>query len=258
MTKAHSTLTLIFMLSLTLLQSISFAAGTRLIAAASSNTAFALKAIAHDFEVDTGLKVVLSFGSTGKLTQQIENGAPFDLFFAADTNHIDTLRRKGLIVPDSQRLYARGVLALVVNKRSGLDVKELKDILNRSIQRIAIANPDFAPYGMAAKEALMNAGIWKEVGSKLVYGENIRQALQFVQTGNLPIGIVALSVAEVPEVSHTLVDETLYTPINQAVAIIKTSRHPKAALSFIEYVTGPKGRAVLEEYGFYIPRSAQK
>lgn len=221
--------------------------------AAAADLSFALKEIAQEFEKDTGTRIVLSFGSTGMLARQIENGAPFDIFFAANEKHVDELRDKGFVIPDTKQLYARGRLVLAVNKKSGINAKKLEDLLNPNIKRIAIANPDHAPYGIAAKEAMIKLGLWAQLKSKLVYAENIRQAVQFVQTGDASAGIVALSVADAPEITYTTIDSTLHNPINQAVAVIKTTKAEKEARGFIDYVNSPAGRVIMKKYGFNLP-----
>ena len=221
--------------------------------AAASDLSFALKEIAGKFEKDTGIKVILSFGSTGILSHQIENGAPFDIFFAANLKYIDALKQKGLIVPDTSRVYAQGRIVLAMNKKFGGGIKRLEELASPYIRRIAIANPDHAPYGIAAKEAMMRLGLWDKLKPKLIYSENIRQAVQFIQTGNAMAGILSQSVADVPELEYALIDDSLHTPINQAVAVIKTSKAEKEARAFIDYVNNPAGRAVMKRYGFLMP-----
>ena len=231
------------------------AAGERSITvAAASDLNFAFKDIAAVFEKETGIKVILSFGSTGMLAKQISAGAPFDLFFAADRKYLEDLSRKGHVIPSSVELYALGVIVLAVNKSSGTGVRDLKDLLKPGIRNIAIANPDHAPYGRAAMEALKSAGLRDKLKDKLVYGENIRQTLQFIQTGNAQAGIVALSLANVPEITYVRIDPALHNPIDQAVGIVQTSKEPEAAMSFKRYVMGPFGSQVMRKYGFIIPQ----
>lgn len=225
----------------------------KLTIAAAADLSFALKDAAQSFEETTGIKSVLSLGSTGHLTTQIENGAPFDILFAANVKYIDELDAKGLILPNTKRLYARGRIVLVVNKKSGIRVNSLEDLLDSSVTRIAIANPGHAPYGIAAKEALTKKGLWERIKSKVVYGENVRQALQYVQTGDAPAGIVALSIADVPEVSRVLIDEGLYAPIDQACAVLKAGSHRKEAIAFIDFVNSQAGRVIMRKYGFKLP-----
>ncbi len=229
------------------------AAGERITVAGASDLAFAFKEIAAGFEKDTGVKVVLSLGSTGMLTKQIEHGAPFDVFFAASSRFIDGLAEGGYVVPDTIEVYAVGRIALAVNRASGVEAKGLAGLADPRIKRVAIANPAHAPYGAAAMEALKSAGLWDDIKPKLVYGENIRQTLQFIQTGDAEAGIIALSIADVPEISHTVIDFRLHNRITQAAAVVRGSKNEKAAQDFIKYVNGPKGRPVMEKYGFTLP-----
>ena len=224
-----------------------------LLVAAAADLQFAFTDIGQLFEQQTGRHVTFSFGSTGNLTTQIENGAPFDLFAAANIAYIDRLREKGLIIPETRQLYAQGRIVLAVNRNAGVKATTLEDLLDPSISQVAIANPGYAPYGLAAKQALQRAGVWDQLQPKLVYGENVRQTLQFVQTGNAPVGIVALSVADVPEVSWTLIDASLHEPLNQALAVIRGSPNEQAARAFIELVNGPQGRPIMKKYGFLLP-----
>ncbi|GMR04315.1 MAG: molybdate ABC transporter substrate-binding protein [Thermodesulfobacteriota bacterium] len=223
------------------------------VAAAASN-AFALKEIAANFEKETGTRVRITFGSSGLLTRQIEQGAPFDVFFSANVKYIDDLKRGGFVVADSIRVYAEGRVVIAVNRASNLRVKTLEDLLSPGVKRIAIANPLHAPYGVAAMEAMKSAGVWERVKPKLVYGENVRQALRFVQTGDAPAGLVALSVADVPEVTYTIISPAAHNAIEQAVAVITASKHKSTASDFIDYVKGPAGRPVLKRSGFMLPR----
>ncbi|MBI3755071.1 MAG: molybdate ABC transporter substrate-binding protein [Deltaproteobacteria bacterium] len=239
-----------------------FADQKQLTIAAAADLSFALKEISQQFEKDTGAKIVLSFGSTGMLARQIENGAPFDIFFAANERYIDELKDKGLIIPDTKKLYAQGRLVLAANKKlvpagskqgSGVHVKKLEDLFDPSIKKIAIANPVHAPYGIAAKEAMTKLGLWDKLKPKMVYAENIRQAVQFVQTGDASAGIVALSVADAEDITYTIIDLSLHNPINQAVAIIKTTKVERDARLFIDYANSPAGRTIMKKYGFGLP-----
>jgi molybdate transport system substrate-binding protein len=225
----------------------------RLTVAGAADLAFAFREIAEDFEKETGVKVVLSLGSTGMLTRQIEQGAPFDVFFAADSRYIDELGKGGYLMPDTVELYATGRLVLAVSKTSGVEAKKLEDLLDPRIKKVAIANPAHAPYGVAAMEALKSAGVWERLKSKLVYGENVRQTLQFIQTGNAETGIVALSVADTPGISYTMIDARLHDPIRQAAAVVKTTGEEKRSREFIKYVLGPKGGGIMKKYGFVLP-----
>jgi len=225
----------------------------KLTIAAASDLAFALQEIAAEFEMTTGRGVVISFGSTGNLTRQIENGAPFDLFFAANESYINQLRAGNLILPATQQLYGRGRIVLAVNRREGGEVEKLASLLDPAVKRVAIANPSHAPYGTAAREALISAGVWEKVREKVVYGENIRQTLQFVLTGDAPVGIVALSVAKTDGITYTVIDGSLHKPINQTVAVIRRSQLQKEARAFIKLVKSPGGQQIMRRYGFLLP-----
>ena len=226
-----------------------------LIVATAASLSFALAEIAASFEQETGIGVTLSVGSTGTLAAQITHGAPFDLFFAASTREMKRLSRGGLLLEDSIEVYARGRVALIVKEGSPVTPSTLADLLAPEIKRIAIANPDHAPYGAAAVQALRSAGLFEALKGRLVYAENIRQALNFVQTGDAQAGIVSLSVVAGRDgggerMSYSMIPERLHTPVNQVVAILGSSSNPVSAADFIRYVKGPGGRAVLKRYGF--------
>lgn len=224
-----------------------------LLVAAASDLQFAFGEIGPRFEEATAHSVTFTFGSTGNLTAQIENGAPYDILAAANVAYVERLNEQGLIEPGTQQQYAQGRLVLVVNRQSGLQATRLEALADTAIRHVAIANPDHAPYGAAAQQALQRAGVWDVVLEKLVLGENVSQTLQFVQTGDAQAGIVALSIAEVPEVTGTLIPDNLHDPINQALAIIKGTPRETAARAFIEFVNSPEGRAIMEQYGFLLP-----
>jgi molybdate transport system substrate-binding protein len=139
-----------------------------------------------------------------------------------------------------------------VNKSSGIEARRLEDLLAPDVKRVAIANPAHAPYGAAAMQAFKSVGLWGALKGKLVYAENIRQALRFVQTGDAQAGIVALSVVEGGggEWTYTNIPETLHEPVDQAVAVVKSTGNPEGAMRFIGYVKGTEGRAVMKRYGF--------
>jgi molybdate transport system substrate-binding protein len=225
----------------------------QLTVAAASDLIPAFEEIGREFQSSTGTQVVFDFGSTGLLTRQIENGAPMDLFAAANVDYINELEIKGLIVPGTKAIYARGRIVIWTAKNGKLEVDSLNDLAKPEVHRIAIANPDHAPYGRAAREALENSGIWESVKPKLVYGENIRQTLQFAQTGNVEVAIVALSLAQQSDGHWTLIPDTLHRPLDQALAVIKATQNEKQAREFASFVTSEKGRAVLAKYGFTFP-----
>jgi molybdate transport system substrate-binding protein len=221
--------------------------------AAAADLQFAFQEIGTLFEEQCGCKVTLIFGSSGNLAAQIENGLPVDMFASADIAYVDRLKEKGLILEDTQQLYAVGRIVLAVNKDSGIQVENLSDLLKAEVRKIAIANPEHAPYGVAAMQALQSEGLWEDLKPRLVYGENVRQALQYIQTGDAQAGIVALSVAAVPEVSYTLIDDSLHQPLRQSLAVLRRTGEEQLARDFIAFVNGPQGRPIMKKYGFMLP-----
>ncbi len=221
--------------------------------AAAADLQFAFSEIATLFEQDTHYKVRLVFGSTGQLVQQIENGAPYDLIASANIAYVDRLAEQNLVLTDSVALYAQGRIVLAVNRASGVSVIALDDLRKTEISHIAMANPEHAPYGLAAKQALQTSGVWEDVQNKIVYAENVRQALQYIQSGDAQAGIIALSVANVPEISWTLIDDSLHEPLDQALAVTSSSAHPELAAQFAAYINGEKGRPIMRRYGFILP-----
>ena len=197
--------------------------------------------------------MTFNFGSTGQLAQQIERGAPVDLFLAANVAFVEGLERQGLIVPDTKAPYARGRLILWTPADSSLRLQRLEDLAQPNVQRIAIANPTHAPYGVAAREALQAAGLWETVQARLVLGENILQTLQYTVTGNVDVALVALSLSQQHAGHWELVPEALHRPLVQALAVIKSTRYDAQARQFAAYINGPQGRSMLQRYGFLPP-----
>jgi len=228
--------------------------------AAASDLNFALKEIAQQYQHDTGNTLRLSFGSSGNFLVQIQNGAPFDLFFSADVSYPQKLEQAGLAEPGTLYRYAIGKIVLWVPRDSKLDLgKGIEVFLDPSIKKIAIANPAHAPYGRAAEEALKKAGLYERVKDKLVMGENISQAAQFVQTGNAEIGIIAQSLAVGPSLNSegrfVEVSPKLYTPIEQGVVVLKSSPKKALAEEFLRYLKRPAIQQLLAKYGFTVSES---
>ena len=219
----------------------------------------AFRELIPQFERIAHANVVLVPGSTGILSQQIRNGAPADLFFAANEAAIDDLmagddlEKNSIVLADTKTIYARGRLALVTLKSSPLRLNDLKDLAGARVRRIAIANPAHAPYGLAAQQALQSAGLWGAVQPRLVYGENVQQAVQFVQSGSADAGLVARSLVESQDLNWTLVDASLHQPLNQAAVVLARAKQPRLATAFLDFVKGPAGRAVMKRFGFLIP-----
>ena len=221
--------------------------------AAAADLSNAFEEIGREFQSATNIKVIFNFGSSGLLTKQVENGAPIDLFAAANVDYINQLEQKGLIIPDSKKLYARGRIILWTSKNSQIRIEKLGDLTRPEIKRIAIANPEHAPYGLAARQALERAGLWETVKSKLVYGENVRQTLQYAQTGNVEVAIVALSLSGQGDGHWILVPEELHNPLDQGLAIIKGTKNEAGARAFADFILGERGQSIMKRYGFTKP-----
>ena len=213
----------------------------------------AFKELVPKFERALGVKVTLVFGSTGMLAKQIEHGAPADLFFAADQSFIDDLVAKGVVIAETRAPYAQGRLVLATARSAGAKLTDLRQLTDPRIRHVAIANPAHAPYGRAAEQALRAAGLWERVQPKLVYGENIRHTLQFIEAGAAEAGLLALSLANAPAIDYVLVDRTLHAPLNQSVAVVRRSPRPELGLAFIQFVNGAEGRPIMKRYGFLLP-----
>ena len=213
----------------------------------------AFKLIVPEFERRTGSDVTMVLGSTGMLAQQIRNGAPADVFFAANESFVNDLAAENLTLRPTSTLYARGRVAAVTLKSNPIRIDRLADLNNPRVKRIALANPQHAPYGLAARQALEAAGLWKSLEPRLVFGENVQQAVQFVRSGSADAGLVARSVADTPDLAWTLVDDSLHAPLNQVAVALARTKQPAAAVAFIEFVNGKQGRSVMRQFGFLLP-----
>lgn len=227
--------------------------------AAASDLRFALDEVVSAFgAIYPGDAIAVVYGSSGKLYTQIESGAPFDLYFSADIAYprrlVESGAASGAVTP-----YARGRLVLWSGslEESKLTLEALVD---PAVTRIAIANPDHAPYGERAEEALRAAGVWDRVAAKIVYGENVSQAAQFVETGNAQVGILALSLALSPPLAgrghYRLVPEQLHGALEQGFVVIRRAAASELARRFADFATGPAARAILIRYGFVLPGEA--
>src|SRR5215470_8256612 len=225
------------------------------VVAAASDLGFAVKEIITDFERETGNKVRLSLGSSGTFAAQISNGAPFDLFLSADVAYPQDLEKKGFTEANSVFIYAVGRIVVWVPKTSAVDVEKIgiQSLLDPSIRKIAIANPEHAPYGRAAISAMQHFGIYEKVKNKLVFGENISQAAQFVQSGAAQTGIIALSIANTDSMrasgKYWQIPEEAYPRMEPAGVILKQARqadHLAGARAFMDMFRSPRGRAILE------------
>jgi molybdate transport system substrate-binding protein len=224
--------------------------------AAAADLAKAFEEIRPAFMAQTPGEVTVTLGSTGLLARQITQGAPFDLFLAANSSYVDQVVKAGACDGATVHEYARGRLVIWVKGADGgaLTISSLTDA---RFKHIAIANPEHAPYGTAAREAMTRAGVWAGVSDRVVYGENVQQTFELAQTGNADVAIVGLSLALGSKVgSWSLVDEASYAPIDQALVVCKHGANAEGARRFSDFLTAPAGRAILRKYGFLLPGDA--
>jgi len=220
---------------------------------AASDLQPAFEELGQRFTAETGVQVRFNFGSTGQLAQQIERGAPVDVFAAANATFVDDLAELDLIIPDTRAPYARGRITLWTRADSPFQLDRIEDLTRPEVRRVAIANPEHAPYGIAAREALQRAGIWEQIQPKLVFGENVSQTLQLADSGNVDAAIVALSLSIASDGRWALIPEELHTPLDQVLAVIRGTQHEEAARAFAAFVNGPQGRPIMRRYGFVLP-----
>lgn len=231
---------------------------SELVVAAAADLSSVLKEIAGGFEKKTGVKVKLAFGASGALTQQIQNAAPFDVFLSADMDYPQRLITAGLADAKLYE-YAVGRIALWAPSDSSLDLqrKGMSVLLDPSVKKIAIANPDHAPYGRAAVAALKHAGLYDQVAGKLVLGENVAQAAQFAESGNAQVGIVALAHAAAPAMQgkgkYWEIPSDNYPPLAQGAVVISRSQHKKEAAEFVQYIESDEAAGLFKKYGFTLP-----
>jgi molybdate transport system substrate-binding protein len=226
-----------------------------LVVAAAANLTEAFREIGDAFTRETGTKIIYNFGATTQLAQQIENGAPFDLFAAADAIHVDQLVESGKVLPDSRAVFARGRLALWIPDNSQVSITDVIDLLQPAVRFIAIANPDIAPYGAAAVEALQKQNLWDRLQPKIVRAENVNAAKQLAATGNAEAAFTAYSLVLNEPGRVLLIDEAWHSPIDQALGVVASSAQRERAMRFENFVLSEKGRAILTRFGYAFPRS---
>jgi len=224
--------------------------GEPLRVAAAADLALAFKEVGTSFEQQSGKRVEFSFGSTGLLAKQIEQGAPFDAFAAANISFVDDVVNAGACDGATKQLYARGRIVVWAKDKSLLPAK-VEDLADARYAKIAIANPEHAPYGRAAQQALTKAGVWATVQPRMVHGENVQQTLVYARTGNADVSIVALSLAVTSDGAYLPIDPSLHEPLDQAMVVCKGKTNE--AKAFLEYVSSPAGRAIMKRYGFLLP-----
>ena len=223
--------------------------------AVAANFTAPIQAIASDFEKDTGHKLIAAYGATGQFYTQIKNGAPFEVFLAADDTTPERLEKEGDTVPGSRFTYAIGTLALWSAKEGYIDGTD-KALLANQYTHLSIANPKAAPYGLAATQVLAKLDLTDKVKNKIVEGQNITQAYQFVSTGNAELGFVALSQiykdGKVTSGSAWIVPAELHDPIKQDAVILNKGKDNPAAKALVDYLKGPKAAAVIKSYGYQL------
>lgn len=220
--------------------------------AAASDLRFAFEDLGASFTDETGIEVTFSFGSSGLLREQIINGAPFDLFASANVEFVDAVIDAGRGQAATKATYAYGRLALWTP--TGIPLPDaIEDLTDPQYSRIAIANPDHAPYGLAAETALATSGILDDLRDRLVYGENISDTFRIAQSGNASVGIIALSLVIADGSDHTLVPDELHDPLRQALVVTSTGEQGDAARAFAAHLETPVGRETMASYGFAVP-----
>lgn len=227
--------------------------------AAAANLKLAMEALALGFESERpGAKVTLTFGASGSLFAQVENGAPFDAFFSADTGYPHALVEAGLAAKEDEVVYATGKLVVWAPKGSALPLEEegLPALAGPAVRKLAIANPAVAPYGRVAEAALRSAGVLEAVKGRLVLGQNVSQAAQFAQSGAADAALVPLSLTFAPELADGkifAVPAASYPVQEQSAVVLRAAKEAELARAFVRYVAGARGRELLSRYGYGLP-----
>lgn len=222
--------------------------------AAAANLNLPLNEISALYKKETGKNVALVFSSSGNLSAQIKNGAPFDLFIAANEGFVDSLIKGNYADNGSKNIYAIGRAACAFSPKLSKKINKLEDLLSPDVKKIAIADPSYAPYGQAAKEALMSSGLWDKLKDKFVYGKDIQHSYTLVKSGNAEAGFIAFASVKPGEVGYFLIDSKLHKPLTQALCIISSSKNKKEAELFSNFILGVKGKQILKKYGFDFPK----
>jgi molybdate transport system substrate-binding protein len=224
-----------------------------LLVAAAASLSAVLPDLTAAFESETGYRVQTTTGASGQLTQQIREGAPIDVFLSADREWIERLSDDGRIVPGTIAIYARGRLVVFQSAASSLHITQIGEIANPAIRRIAIANPETAPYGRAARQALEAAGILSAVEARLVIAENVRQTVQYVETAGADLALTSEALMVEGQGTWTEVPQELYDPLDQALGVVANRPNEKIARAFASFVLGQRGREILLASGFTPP-----
>jgi molybdate transport system substrate-binding protein len=226
-----------------------------LLVAGASDLRPAFEEIGKLFTAQTGSKVTFSFGSSGQLAQQISNGAPFDVFASADTRYIDQVLSDGIGDPATRATYAFGRLALWVPSRTQKRIFNLLDLSDPTTKRIAIANPEHAPYGVAAVQALKSSKIYELVSDKLIYGENVSDTYRLATSGNADAALVSLSlvIANSSGGQYVIIPTDAHAPLEQGLVVLAKKSRASSAKAFVSLVSSAAGRTVMRKYGFLLP-----
>jgi molybdate transport system substrate-binding protein len=229
-----------------------------IVVAAASDLQAVFPELRSRFERETGIGVRVSFGSSGNFFAQIQNGAPYDLFLSADVDYPRRLGDSGHAEEESLYLYATGKLVLWTRKDSGIDIQRGLAVLNDArVRRIAIANPEYAPYGRAAVAALRSEQLYEALREKIVMGENLAQTAQLADSGNADVAVLGSAIAISPTLgasgTYVEIPAATYAPIEQAAIVVSASRNKDAARRFLEYIKSPDAKVLFEKYGFMVP-----
>ncbi|MET0287175.1 MAG: molybdate ABC transporter substrate-binding protein [Polyangiales bacterium] len=220
--------------------------------AAASDLTRAFEELRVAFERETKQNVAVTFGASGMLQKQVVAGAPFDVFASANAEFVDSVIGSKDCLADTRAQYALGHLVAWSKPGSVAPAQKLEDLADARFKRIAIANPESAPYGKAAKQALEKAGIWAKVEPRLVMGENIKQTMQYAESGNVEAALVALSLA-VDMPPYLRVDEALHAPIDQTLVVCSHGENVEGGRSFARFVNSERGRTIMRRYGLMLP-----
>jgi molybdate transport system substrate-binding protein len=227
---------------------------TTLLVAGASDLRPAFDEIGKQFTAKTGTKLTFSFGSSGQLAQQVKNGAPFDVFASADVGYVNDVLAAGFGDRSTKALYAYGRLALWTPSSSP-SIAGVADLSDISVKRIAIANPEHAPYGVAAVEAMRSANVYDAIAERLVYGDNVSDTYRLATSGNADAAFVSLSlvIANRNDGRYVVIPAEAHKPLKQTLLVTATKKRATSAKAFVKFVSSPAGRVVMRRYGFLLP-----
>jgi molybdate transport system substrate-binding protein len=248
----------IFVLCLFVIAGVNCSVAEEITIAAASDLSFAFREIVAEYEKTTANHVRLTLGSSGNFYAQIQNGAPFDLYFSADIAYPRKLEEAGLTVPGSLYQYAVGRIVMWTGNESHIDMTQgFEALRGPTVKKIAIANPKHAPYGRAAVAAMEHFKVYEQIKDKLVLGENISQAAQFVESGACEVGIIALSLATSPAMkergTYWEVPAEAHPSLDQGTVILRSSKQLESAKQFLGFIKGAQGQEIMKHYGFAVP-----